>query len=476
MVRQRGEQTSWVRRKSGWAQAALTLSLALSVGCDDGESKPVVLIVDLRMDAANSGDGGTSDAGSVEDAAVESQVGAACERADGNLVFDADCEGACVPQRWTCDADREVCQGYCTVECTEAGDCPDGFTCRSYNRRRPEEMHCLSDAPLGGEFEDVLPADGVEFIADSGANFSWTYRAPQPDQVPTNFEFEFGEAPDRLDETRSTLGSSARPNEASVILRADDLEEGREYYWRAVAIANGGLRAYSEVRRFTTSGDQRVRVPCPDQPTVEIAGRDVETVEIDGQCWTRGGFAVGRAARARRVHDDGAVEHIAEQGTFFYTWWELHNDYPGDWPIDVPQRVGAGPVEPDPQAVEGSAVCPDGWRLPTRAQWRGALEAGNARNPMRQTSAIDYQWVGVVLGDPLEICEVGDGILSACGQMGELSNLGTDYSFFAADRPSTTSARAFHILRPERDGLEYTESRSNAGTPRNAHQVRCVRD
>lgn len=99
-------------------------------------------------------------------------------------------------------------------------------------------------------------------------------------------------------------------------------------------------------------------VPCPDQPTVTLAGRAYKTVKIGDQCWFAEDVNFGVIVKITDTppSDNGTVEKFCyednpancEKYGGLYTWNEA---------MDYKNNPGA------------IGICPVGWHIPTQADW-----------------------------------------------------------------------------------------------------------
>lgn len=381
--------------------------------------------------------------------------------------------GVPIIQTWTCSIEQSgdmivgSCDGYCSVSCDTDPSCPDGFSCRAATGRGTPSLRCLSDAPLEGEISERTPADMTEVAEGQAVQLRWSFAGgPDGQERAAFFDVHWGTSPDALTPHRANGFDS---DTGTYNFDAAELQAGRQFYWKIVATGNGGLQAESPVWSFSVGEAGPVQTPCPDAPTVTIDGRQVGTVQIQDKCWTKGSFAVGETlggATTDTYFDDGRVQYGTYSSANFYAWWEAHNAYP----LNASQ-------EPSPNLV-GSSICPDGWRLPTRAEWQQAIQLGNEMRPDRQSSALDYGWIGWFppVNNGVSRCpRPGGNDEVICGRFADWLNSGT-FLFLVGPSTSPTSVPIIAINRPAGGSSDYTIAPSNSGSPWAGYQLRCVRD
>lgn len=121
------------------------------------------------------------------------------------------------------------------------------------------------------------------------------------------------------------------------------------------------------VLNFDISVDVADGMPCPSTPTVaDHEGNIYNTVKIGNQCWMRENlrstyYADGEPIPAGNsntsytnpyYYDSGISIPLVERG-YLYNWPAVMH--------------GASSTEANPSGVQG--ICPDGWHLPSNAEW-----------------------------------------------------------------------------------------------------------
>lgn len=130
---------------------------------------------------------------------------------------------------------------------------------------------------------------------------------------------------------------------------------GKTYYWKIEAFDPGGLSADGPVWNFSTL--LAPGSPCPGDSTLVYGGKTYHTVQIGEQCWLKENLDIGTwISDAKSQSDNDTIEKYCYNNTEdscsiyggLYQWNEMK------------QYVAA-------EGVQG--ICPDGWYLPTDAEW-----------------------------------------------------------------------------------------------------------
>jgi uncharacterized protein (TIGR02145 family) len=144
-----------------------------------------------------------------------------------------------------------------------------------------------------------------------------------------------------------------------------NLTPGTTYYARAFATNNKGT-AYGEVVSFTTPiAEQTYGEPCPEAATVtDIDGNEYNTVQIGEQCWMRENLRTTHTPSGQdlRLQQDryityGDNSRVQSLG-YLYTYSAAMD--------------GAAASNTVPSEVQG--ICPDGWHLPSNAEWQALMD------------------------------------------------------------------------------------------------------
>ena len=137
-----------------------------------------------------------------------------------------------------------------------------------------------------------------------------------------------------------------------------DLTPGSTYYVRAFA-TNGGGTVYGDEFSFLTPQ------PCPDNVTItDIDNNTYRTVLIGSQCWMKENLRVthfpdGAEIPIGTVDSTPSRYYPYEDSSNVLTYGYLYN-----WPAVI---YGANNSENTAAGIQG--VCPDGWHVPSSAEW-----------------------------------------------------------------------------------------------------------
>jgi uncharacterized protein (TIGR02145 family) len=144
------------------------------------------------------------------------------------------------------------------------------------------------------------------------------------------------------------------------------LSAGTTYYVRAY-VTNSIGTTYGMTMAFTTEPPTPNNQPCPNAPWVlDYEGNSYNTIQIGNQCWMRENlrstyYADGEPIPAGNsntsytnpyYYDSGISIPLVERG-YLYNWPAVMH--------------GASSTEANPSGVQG--ICPDGWHLPSNAEW-----------------------------------------------------------------------------------------------------------
>lgn len=372
-----------------------------------------------------------------------SEVGAPCER-------DFDCDTICASSE----------QGdYCTRSCEEQA-CPEGFICSNLLRERGERQCQRSE----GVF-DATPGDGgtVQLLA-AGVGLRWSL-----DYAVDRYDLYLGEGADPpllaadIEPAPSTL-----PALAQYTVPAEMLRVGRTYRWQVVAHV-GDEEIVSPVWRFETRAPLLYQGACPDQRWLNIDGRRYDTVQIGDDCWINRNLMIGEdAVDGVFSLDDGIVQRgCPERGAHagcslegYYTWWEAHNQYPD-------------PLEPN---LVGRSICPDGWEIPSRAQWAtfmraaGEVSIGVAADNLGLSATSGFL---SARSRDYDRCDDPNGPDRVTCTRFEGSQSYTRGGWFWTSDAGDTEIRYISIeLNEARDGYAH---RFGTNTPHFGYSLRCVR-
>ena len=153
-----------------------------------------------------------------------------------------------------------------------------------------------------------------------------------------------------------------------------NLVEGTTYYVRAYATNSAGT-AYGEEVSFTTiepfeppTGDAQ---PCPGHETVtDHDGNVYNTVKIGEQCWMRENLRTTHYADGTDIPI--GENELSDTEPYCYVTPNVDstvNGYYYNWPAVMYRAYSS---DSNPSYVQG--VCPEGWHLPSFAEWTQLME------------------------------------------------------------------------------------------------------
>lgn len=166
------------------------------------------------------------------------------------------------------------------------------------------------------------------------------------------------------------------------------LSSNLTYYVRAYAVNSVGI-AYGDDQSFVIpvnpDGDAH---SCPDAPLlVDVDGNVYNTVQIGQQCWMRENLRTTRYADGTSIPQ--GETYSLTTGLWYYPMNEPENKsnygllY--NWAAVM---HGAAGSDANPSGVQG--VCPNGWHVPSDAEWTQFHNYVNAQSP-NVCSGIDGQ-------------------------------------------------------------------------------------
>ena len=243
------------------------------------------------------------------------------------------------------------------------------------------------------------------------------------------------------------------------------------YYVRAFAISMGGI-AYGNEVVFTTPDDPyHDGEPCTGSATVTDRDNNVyNTVQIGVQCWLKENLRSTQYADGTPI-EEGSWYYPNNDSSVVSTYGLLYT-----WPT---MMHGSSGSSANPSGVQG--ICPDGWHVPSDAEWtqltnyvssRGQYVCGNNINFIAKVLAATTGWSSNSTN-----CSIGNNLGSnnATG-FGALPAGQQNYGFgmygnyWSATNSGNSEAyyRYFHYASPmiQRD----TDYKSYG------YSVRCIRD
>ena len=150
------------------------------------------------------------------------------------------------------------------------------------------------------------------------------------------------------------------------------------YYVRAYATNSVGT-GYGTEKRFTTPVTPTTDAhSCPGAPTLtDVDGNVYNTVQIGEQCWMRENLRATRYADSTAI-PMGSTSSITEPYRYAPSYNESNvpaYGYMYNW---VALMRGASSSSANPSGVQG--VCPNGWHLPSDAEWLQLINFVNSQN------------------------------------------------------------------------------------------------
>ena len=255
------------------------------------------------------------------------------------------------------------------------------------------------------------------------------------------------------------------------------------YYLRAYATNSSGI-GYGQEYPFTA----RVNYgqTCPGSPTVsDIDGNVYKTVQLGTQCWM--------AENLRTTHfADGTfipVGTVGAESHFTYYRYYPNGDstnvdvygYHYNWKTAM---FGANSSSSNPSGIQG--VCPNGWHLPSNAEWRAlknyvgnqsqyvcSTNTDNIGKSLASTSGWQYSSAGCAVGY-LQVSNNETGF-NAYPAGGMYMNFGDWAAFWSATASQDTGYGGFAFLYYLRSSLSvFTEIMEEQWYQ--WHSVRCVKN
>ncbi len=140
------------------------------------------------------------------------------------------------------------------------------------------------------------------------------------------------------------------------------LDNNTTYHWRIVAHDGHGNSMSGPIWSFRT---ETFGVPCPGTPVVDHAGRSYNSIKIGDQCWLKENLDIGEMIPGTDTSkDNGVIEKYCYNNDTanctsnggLYSWNEA---------MQYSSSVG------------GQGLCPDGWHLPTGAEYDTLISVTN---------------------------------------------------------------------------------------------------
>jgi uncharacterized protein (TIGR02145 family) len=247
----------------------------------------------------------------------------------------------------------------------------------------------------------------------------------------------------------------------SYVSQIQGLDPGTLYYIRAYATNNQGT-VYGNQESFTTLSQEGT--------VTDYDGNEYATVQIGDQRWMAGNLKVTHLSDGSQLTDGTGVGAVT--GDRYTPYYFAHNDDPGradtygylyTWTAAMDGSDGSDAL---PSGVQG--VCPDGWHLPSDAEWK-ILETTLG---MSVSDASAWNWRGTDEGDQMKYGGSSgfEGLLGGYrdhnGSSYDLGTLG--YFWSTTDDGDNVTIRQL--------GATSDEVRRFATDKSNACSIRCLAD
>ena len=134
------------------------------------------------------------------------------------------------------------------------------------------------------------------------------------------------------------------------------LDYSTTYYVRAFAVNMSGIVVYGNEVSFTTNGYEHV---CPGMPKVtDVDGNIYNTIQVGSQCWMKENL------RTRHYANGSAINTMPSSN--------YGDDYSDKYYGDMARATKK--ITDVNSTILLQGVCPDGWHLPTIAEWETFME------------------------------------------------------------------------------------------------------
>ena len=162
---------------------------------------------------------------------------------------------------------------------------------------------------------------------------------------------------------------SASNMSTSFTTTIDGLWAGKTYYLRAYAVNEAGI-TYGDVVTFTTPD------PCAGISSVNYDGYSYPTMAIGLQCWFRENL------RTHKFKDGSDIPYVANQSA----WRTLAGPGYGPYNGDTGISANYGELYSGYAATDARGLCPDGWHVPTLAEFNALINAASPNSALRLKS------------------------------------------------------------------------------------------
>ena len=161
---------------------------------------------------------------------------------------------------------------------------------------------------------------------------------------------------------------------------------GTMYYVRAYATSVAGTAYGQQVVFATTTPDG---TPCVGTPTVtDIDGNIYNTVQIGGQCWMKENLKTTRYANGTNVSMGNSYNYSSSIAYRFNPNYDAYNvpyyGYLYNWTAVM---HGTASSDSNPSGVQG--ICPNGWHVPSVAEWVQLTDYVSSHNIYRCNGIVE---------------------------------------------------------------------------------------
>lgn len=211
--------------------------------------------------------------------------------------------------------------------------------------------------------------------------------------------------------------------------------------------------------------------PCLDQPTVtDVDGNEYNTVYMQGQCWLKENLKVTHypdGTEIQKLSSDYDWAILADNNTdgAYCTLWfdeELNFGHLYTW---------AAAVNGDASGSQVQGICPDGWHIPTQADWELLYTNANELCP--------YHFAGLIMShyddhwyrrgnNTTQFSAVGTGFRNAT--LGSIEKVKKYANWWSSTNESDTTAFGFRLNQDEYEPIAEEFEKSSG------FAVRCIKD
>lgn len=200
--------------------------------------------------------------------------------------------------------------------------------------KKPEDENLAPEIPTS-----PTPVNNATDINIAETTIQWACTDPENDALTYDVYFGTAENP--------TL---AKADHSGTSYNAGTFEPATKYYWKIVAKDGNNHETPSPVWNFTTAEEEQ-------ETCTDYDGNTYPTVEIGNQTWMTEDLRSLHYADGTAIPNVVAYENNESYAATFgrlYSWEDAMN--------------GESETNANPSGVQG--VCPDGYHLPSNAEWQ----------------------------------------------------------------------------------------------------------